>query len=100
MSRRWRGWRSALHVVQPATVLAWHRRGFRLFWTWKSRHRTGRPGIAIRGGNSLTLDVAAQRQRLWTPSFDRCRQPQLGGVRRLNEQPLFMRLRAAERTGE
>jgi hypothetical protein len=58
------------------------------------------PGIAIRGGNSLTLDVAAQRQRLWTPSFDRCRQPQLGGVRRLNEQPLFMRLRAAERTGE
>jgi len=24
----------------------WHRRGFRLFWTWKSRHRTGRPTIA------------------------------------------------------
>jgi len=28
--------------VQPATVLAGHRRRFRLFWTWKSRHRTGR----------------------------------------------------------
>ena len=39
-------WRSALHVVQPATVLAWHRRGFRLFWTWKSRHRTGRPAVS------------------------------------------------------
>jgi putative transposase len=45
LSQRWRSWRSALHIVQPATVLAWHRRGFRLFWTWKSRHRTGRPGV-------------------------------------------------------
>ena len=41
LSQRWGGWRLALHIVQPATVLAWHRRGFRLFWTWKSRHRTG-----------------------------------------------------------
>ena len=45
LSQRWQGWSAALHVVQPATVLAWHRRGFRLFWTWKSRHRTGRPGV-------------------------------------------------------
>jgi hypothetical protein len=26
-------------------VVAWHRLGFRLFWTWKSRRRTGRPGV-------------------------------------------------------
>jgi transposase InsO family protein len=45
LSQRWPGWRAALHVVQPATVLAWHRRGFRLFWTWKSRPRRGRPGV-------------------------------------------------------
>ena len=45
LSQRWHGWNAALHVVQPATVLASHRRGFRLFWTWKSRHRTGRPGV-------------------------------------------------------
>jgi len=31
--------------VKPETVLAWHRRGFRLFWTWKSRRRLGRPGV-------------------------------------------------------
>jgi hypothetical protein len=31
----------------PETVIAWHRRGFRLFWTWKSRHRTGRPAIGV-----------------------------------------------------
>ena len=44
-SRTWRGWRSALHIVKPETVVGWHRRGFRLFWTWKSRRRTGRPGV-------------------------------------------------------
>ena len=35
----------ALVLVQPETVVAWHRRGFRLFWTWKSQRRTGRPHI-------------------------------------------------------
>ena len=44
-SRIWTEWRPALVLVQPATVVAWHRRGFRLFWTWKSRHRTGRPTV-------------------------------------------------------
>jgi hypothetical protein len=39
----WRGWRSVLHIVTPETVVGWHRRGFHLFWTCKSRHRTGRP---------------------------------------------------------
>jgi hypothetical protein len=38
-------WRSALHIVQPETVVGWHRRSFRLFWTWKSRRRIGRPGV-------------------------------------------------------
>jgi hypothetical protein len=46
LSRVWRCWRSALHLVKPATVIGWHRRGFRLFWTWKSRRRTGRPGVS------------------------------------------------------
>jgi putative transposase len=43
LSRVWRDWRTALVIVQPETVIAWHRRGFRAFWTWKSRHRAGRP---------------------------------------------------------
>jgi len=45
LSRIWTGWRPALVLVQPATVVAWHRSGFRLFWTWRSRHRTGRPTV-------------------------------------------------------
>lgn len=38
------GWTNVLHVVQPATVIRWHRQGFRYYWRWKSRKR-GRPGI-------------------------------------------------------
>jgi len=40
----WSGWREVLVLVKPETVIAWHRQGFRLYWTWKSRRgRTGRP---------------------------------------------------------
>jgi hypothetical protein len=46
LSRTWRGWRSVLRIVKPETVVGWHRRGFRLVWTWKSRRRTGRPGVS------------------------------------------------------
>src|SRR5688572_13863629 len=42
----WPGWRRALVIVQPATVMAWHRQGFRWYWTWKSRRRTGRPAVS------------------------------------------------------
>src|SRR6266571_2747565 len=44
LSRIWTGWRTALVVVKPETVIAWHRQGFRLWWTWKSR-RLGRPSV-------------------------------------------------------
>ena len=47
LSRVWRGWRSVLAIVQPETVVAWHRGGFRLFWTWKVRRgQPGRPLIS------------------------------------------------------
>lgn len=47
LSRVWNDWRAALDIVQPATVIAWHRKGFRLFWSWKVRHgKTGRPAVA------------------------------------------------------
>jgi len=39
---RWFDWRSALTIVKPKTLVAWHRRGFRLFWRWKS-HPGRRP---------------------------------------------------------
>ena len=42
LSRIWDDWRSCLMIVQPETVIRWHRYGFRLYWPWKSR-RGGRP---------------------------------------------------------
>jgi putative transposase len=46
LSRVWASWRSNLVIVQPATVLAWHRQGFRLYWRWKSRAKpVGRPRL-------------------------------------------------------
>jgi putative transposase len=44
LSSIWSGWRSSLHIVQPDTVVRWHRQGFRYYWRWKSRPR-GRPKI-------------------------------------------------------
>jgi putative transposase len=37
LSQASRGWRTAVHIVKPETVLAWHRRGFRHFCTKKIR---------------------------------------------------------------
>lgn len=35
----WAGWRQALVIVQPDTVIRWHRAGFKLYWKWISRRR-------------------------------------------------------------
>jgi helix-turn-helix protein len=46
LSRLWQNWRSCLIVVQPATVIGWHRQGFKLYWRWKSRSsKVGRPPL-------------------------------------------------------
>jgi putative transposase len=46
LRRVWGDWRSALLIVKPETVVAWHRLGFRLFWSWKIRRgKPGRPAV-------------------------------------------------------
>jgi putative transposase len=46
LARIWKEWRSAIVIVRPETVVAWHRRAFRRYWTWKSRRRLGRPTVS------------------------------------------------------
>jgi hypothetical protein len=41
--RIWPGRLDAMVLVKPATVVQWHREGFRLFWRWRSR--SGRPSV-------------------------------------------------------
>ena len=45
LSRLWSGWKSALLIVQPATIIRRHRQGFRLYWRWKPRKKPGRPKV-------------------------------------------------------
>ena len=35
----------AITIVEPETVIRWHRAGFRSFWRWKSSRRAGRPSV-------------------------------------------------------
>ncbi|MGB3049431.1 MAG: integrase core domain-containing protein [Polyangiales bacterium] len=45
LCRLWPDWQNALILVKPETVIGWHRKGFRLYWSWRSRNRGGRPPI-------------------------------------------------------
>ena len=46
MSRTWSGWRDALVIVQPDTVVRWHKRAFKLYWCRKSQAgKRGRPAL-------------------------------------------------------
>jgi len=44
LSRLWTEWRGSLVLVKPDTVVRWHRKGFRLYWRWRSR-KPGRPRV-------------------------------------------------------
>ena len=44
LKKFWPGWKSALMIFRPETVIRWQRAGFRLLWRWKSRPRMGAPG--------------------------------------------------------
>jgi transposase InsO family protein len=55
-------WRHLLTVVKPETLIRWHRKGFRLWWRWKSRAR-GRPPIPV-DLQQLIATMAAEN-RTW-----------------------------------
>jgi putative transposase len=83
-SRLWAGWRSSLVIVQPATVLAWHRQGFQLYWRWKSRRRSvGRPPL------DLELRTLIRRMARENPTW---------GRRRIRAELAFLGYEVAELT--
>jgi putative transposase len=63
LSETWCGWRSAVQIVKPETVIGWHRRGLRLFWRWRSRNRAGRPA-APAGVRALIRELSTANP-LW-----------------------------------
>lgn len=84
LSEVWSRWTQAIRVVQPETVVRWHRQGFRLFWRWKSRGgEAGRKSLAPE-----TIQLIRQMSRanpLW-------------GAPRIHGELLKLGIRVAQRT--
>src|SRR3954452_15393290 len=63
LRRVWSNWRSALRIVKPDTVIAWHRKGFRLVWSGKIRGgKRGRPSVPSASNHSFP---ASRLLRCW-----------------------------------
>ena len=76
-------WCDALVNVKPDTLIRWHRKGFRLFWRWKSK-RNGRPRLP-RNLRLLIRQMAAENP-IW------------GEERIANELKLKLGIRVSPRT--
>ena len=63
LARLVRGWRAALLLVRPDTLLRWHRRGFRLVWRARSAAARKRPQVAAE--TVALIQRLAAENRLW-----------------------------------
>jgi len=55
-------WRNVLRIVQPETLLRWHRAGFKALWRWRSRTR---PASRLAPETVALLRSMASANRLW-----------------------------------
>jgi putative transposase len=63
LARMVQTWKQALFIVQPETLLRWHRQGFKLFWKYKSRTASLKPRLSQ---ETVTLiKEIARDNRLW-----------------------------------
>ena len=63
VARGWAAWRRHVHVVEPATVVRWHRTAWRRYRRWRSRARhPGRPRIAAET-RALIIRLATENPR-------------------------------------
>ncbi len=85
LRRCWSRWTEVLIFVKPETVVSWHRRGFRRYWTWLSRRgRRGRPAI------ETNLRALIRRMAMENPT---------GGAPRIHGELLMLGFDISERTG-
>lgn len=92
----WARWREVLVIVQPDTVIGWHRAGFRLYWRWRSQPRGGRPRITeeIR----VLIRRLAQENRDWGAPKIHGELQKLGFV--VSERTVARYLRSIQRRGD
>ena len=63
LARATRSWKQAILIVQPETLLRWHRQGFRLFWKHKSKATSHKPKVAAE--TIALIKEMASNNRLW-----------------------------------
>jgi putative transposase len=78
-----RAWRQALLIVQPETLLRWHRQGFRLFWKQKSKTTSTQAKVAAE--TIALIKEMARNNRLW-------------GAERIRGELLKLGIRVGKRT--
>lgn len=64
LSRIWKNWTNALIVVKPETVIRWHKKGFKLYWTFKSRKR-GQGRLPLESQTRILIEEMAKANPLW-----------------------------------
>jgi putative transposase len=83
LARMVRTWKQALFLVQPETLLRWHRELFRLFWKHKSKAHAKKPRLSL---ETMTLiKEMAANNRLW-------------GAERIRGELLKLNIRVSKRT--
>jgi putative transposase len=83
LARMVRTWKQALFIVQPETLLRWHRQGFQLFWKYKSRATSPTPRISQE--TVALIREMARDNRLW-------------GAERIRGELLKLGIRVCKRT--
>jgi putative transposase len=85
LARIVRTWKQALFIVQPETLLRWHRQGVKLFWRYKSRAASLKPRISQE--TISLIEEMARDNRLW-------------GAERIRGELLKLGIRVCKRTIE
>src|SRR6266446_5435133 len=83
LARAVRAWRQALLIVQPETLLKWHRQGFRLFWKHRSKPKSTQAKVAAE--TIALIKEMARNNRLW-------------GAERIRGELLKLDIRVCKRT--
>ena len=83
LARLVRGWQAALLIVQPETLLRWHRQGYRLMWRARSATAAKRPQVAL--ATVTLIKRLAKENRLW-------------GAERIRGELLKLGIRVGKRT--
>ncbi len=93
LARVVRGWRGALLIVQPDTLLRWHRQGFRLVWRARSATASQRPQVSAE--TVATIQRLAAENRLW--GAERIRRELLKLGIQVGKRTIQRHMRAARR---